>query len=356
MIVRDEEAHLAACLASLEGVVDEVVVIDTGSVDHTVDIARSFGARVHEEEWVDDFSRARNSALDRARGRWILYIDADERLRPVARTEVVALLDTAHEVAFRLRLRPFVGATPLLEYRLWRNDARIRFEGVIHEKVVPAIEAVAAADGRRIGVCDLALDHVGYEGDQLRKHHRNLPLLQAQLEAEPRNVFNWRHLAKVLEGVGRPTDAEQALERALELVRTADDLPPAGRLVFADLAASRRDRRRSAELLDEGLSLYPGDPLLLWTGAALDIDAGEPVSALAWLDRLAAVDRTTLDDTMSYDERLFGALVHEARGLCLFRLERFDEAATAYGAAERCEPDNAEHRAKRLMAEHLARR
>src|SRR5205085_8376459 len=124
----------------------------------------------------EDFSAARNAALDRCRGDWILYIDADERLAPVSRGTVEELLVDAPEVAFRLLLSPFVGATPYREYRLWRNDPRIRFEGVIHEKVVPSIHAVADADGRSIGICDLLLTHVGYEGDQTRKHRRNLPL------------------------------------------------------------------------------------------------------------------------------------------------------------------------------------
>ncbi len=189
MIVRDEAEHLAACLASLEGIVDDVVVVDTGSVDDTVAIATRLGARVYHHPWTDNFSDARNAALDHAAGRWILYIDADERLRPIARERIVALLDDADEVAFRVWLRPFLGATPAREYRLWRNDPRIRFVGVIHEKVVPAIQAVALADGRGIGLCDLELDHLGYESDQARKHERNLPLLRAQLRAEPRECL-----------------------------------------------------------------------------------------------------------------------------------------------------------------------
>ena len=87
-----------------------------------------------------------------------------------------------------------------------------------------------------------------------------------------------------------------------------------------------------------------------------DLDAGDPKAALDWLNRLARLDRSALDDTIGYDERLFGVLSHQARALCLFRLGRFREAADLYLLAERCEPDNEEHRVKRLMAEHLARR
>src|SRR5947209_2429562 len=102
MIVRDEERHLAACLESITPVVDEVVVVDTGSIDRTAEIAARHGAQVHRAAWTGDFSAARNAALDRASGRWILYIDADERLRQIGRAQVERLLHDAGEVAFRL--------------------------------------------------------------------------------------------------------------------------------------------------------------------------------------------------------------------------------------------------------------
>lgn len=356
MIVRDEEEHLDDCLSSLQGVVDDIVVVDTGSTDASIAIARSHGAQVYQEEWVDDFARARNRALDRARGRWILYIDADERLRPVTRDEVVALLEPAEEVAFRVLCRQFVGATLCREFRLWRNDPRIRFEGVIHEKVMPAIQAVAATESRGIGLCDLVLDHVGYEGDQTRKHRRNLPLLRTQLAAEPRNVFNWRHLATCLAGLGAHDESEEALARALELVRAAASPPSGGSLVYNDAIRLQRSPARRDKLLAEAVATYPHDPLLIWTQALVEIDSDDPAAGLASLDRLTGLDPESLDDTLGYDERLFGTFIYEAQGLALFRSARFREAAAAYGAAERSEPDNAEHRARRLMAEHLAER
>ena len=80
LIVKDEEESLARCLASLGPLVDEVVIIDTGSTDRTPEIARVCGARVFEEPWQDDFSLHRNQALEKATGRWLLVIDADEEL------------------------------------------------------------------------------------------------------------------------------------------------------------------------------------------------------------------------------------------------------------------------------------
>jgi tetratricopeptide (TPR) repeat protein len=352
MIVRDEERLLGACLSSLAAVVDEVVVVDTGSSDDSVAVAESLGARTHRQPWTGDFSRARNAALELARGQWILYIDADERLRPVSRASLEGLLTGAVELAFRLLLYPFERSTPYREYRLWRNDPRIRFRGAIHEKVVPAIEAIVAAEGATVSDCELALDHVGYAGDQTEKHRRNLPLLRAQLEIEPDNVFNWRHLGAVLAGLGEVEAAERALWRAVELTRADSSPDQHGSLAYADLVRLRHERGEEVGgLVDEALERYPENWLLVWTKARLEIEAGRFESALPWLDSLVRVDLAGLPDRgVAYDERLFGAFAHASRGLCLLRLERYIEAADAYAVAEALEPGNPEHRVKRELA------
>jgi hypothetical protein len=88
MIVKNEEANLATCLESVRGVFDEIVVLDTGSKDRTVEIARSFGARVFDFVWVDDFGAARNAALARATGDYAFWLDADDLIEPPERGEV----------------------------------------------------------------------------------------------------------------------------------------------------------------------------------------------------------------------------------------------------------------------------
>ncbi|MCH8018826.1 glycosyltransferase family 2 protein, partial [candidate division KSB1 bacterium] len=80
MIVKNEEEYLQECLESIEDVVDEIIVVDTGSTDRTVEIARQFDAEVHHIPWNDDFAAARNESIKHASGDWILQLDADERL------------------------------------------------------------------------------------------------------------------------------------------------------------------------------------------------------------------------------------------------------------------------------------
>src|SRR5690606_4006955 len=140
-------------LRSVAGFVDEVVVVDTGSVDATPAIAERLGARVDHVPWTGDFSAARNRSLDLARGEGILYVDADERLAPGDHGAARAALEEAAAsglLAGRVPLVPRVGWTPYREFRLWRHRPELRFTGAMHEAIVPAVTRVARAEGLRV--------------------------------------------------------------------------------------------------------------------------------------------------------------------------------------------------------------
>lgn len=347
---------LGDCLASLRGVVDEIIVVDTGSLDRSVAIATEFGAVVSHHVWNDDFAEARNRSLDAATGEWVLYIDADERL--VADREAVErVLRGADEAGFRILLRPERSTTPYLEYRLWRNDPRIRFEGSMHERVVPSVHRVADEDGRPISNCfELLLEHVGYEGDQRRKHERNLPMLLAFLEGTPDHVFARHHLAMVLEGLGRADEAEDVLRATVERIRTRDLHDPAGVLAYAALVERLRDSgREHADLLGEARTLYPDNCVLIWIEARDLIDRADYEGAIARCRDILAVGADgAKPGRPAYDLELLGAAPWALIGYCLFKLERYGESADAYREAERCAPDDPGHRSRRLVAERRA--
>jgi glycosyltransferase involved in cell wall biosynthesis len=357
LIVRDEARVLDGCLASIEDVVDEIVLVDTGSQDDSVEIAVDHGSRVIHHEWGGDFAEARNIGLEAARGEWVLYIDADERLTGADRDSMQELLHGAREVAFRLLLRPDSHSTPYREHRLWRNDPRIRFAGRIHEKVTPAIAAVSRRDRRPIGDCELLLEHLGYEGDQSHKHRRNLPLLRAQLEREPDNLFNRHHLARVLDGLGEHEEALNVLIDAVERARRrARD--PLGVLAFTDLVRARRDRGEDiSALLDEARERYPQNKLLWWVQAAALISARRYEESLGLLEKLVSVELASLpDEGVAYDRRIFGEYAQEARGICLVALGRPAQAVAAYELALRENPDSTVYRARLALARGRARR
>ncbi len=348
LIVRNEEPFLDTCLRSLAGLVDEIVVVDTGSTDRSVEIARAHGAHVHQVAWTDDFSAARNRALDAARGAWILYIDADERARAVSPEALRAQLVEPAYLGYRVLLHPRPGHTAYRELRLFRRDPRIRFRGIIHESMWPDVEAVRAADGGRIGESVLVLDHVGYEGDQDHKHARNLPLLERALAADPSRIFSWCHLARIHEERGDEPAARAAWDRALAAARAAHPRHPDGCLAFA--AAIRRGLDRGADvsaLLDEASARYPTNLALVWFRGRALLAAGRPAEAIPCFERLLAAGASgAFDPSWSYDERMLGVFAHAALATAHWRLARYEDSRRHWEAAARADPTNLEYRVK----------
>lgn len=352
LIVRDEERFLEGCLRSIAGLVDEVVVVDTGSVDRTPEIARDLGARLGGFPWNGDFAAARNHALDLARGSWILYIDADERVTAGTRADLDPLLDDPRLAALTVRFRPVTGFTRYREYRLFRNRPDLRFAGVIHETHVPALFDLCARESMGIADSRVTIDHLGYDGDISHKHGRNLPLLRARLATDPNHVYSWGHLGVTLQGMGDEAGAEAAWRQGVQVVRAKRARSIADSAPYVDLAHCLIRRGDDATgLLDEGLYFFPDNFTLQWLRARLLVDAERFAEALPLLERLVATDPEIAGGgVLAHDERIFGLFACEALGLCCFRLGRYAESARWYGRAEELSPEPLENRTKRLLA------
>jgi tetratricopeptide (TPR) repeat protein len=356
LIVRDEERRLGECLASVRGLVDEIVVVDTGSSDATKRIAAGQGARVFDFAWCGDFAAARNHALDHARGDWILSIDADERVRGPAAALATALADPA-AAAHCVRLHPRRGFTAYWELRIFRNDPAVRFRGAIHERIGPAVDAYRAARGLRVGRVDLAFDHEGYEGDLSAKHRRDLPLLRRALRQDPGDIYNWCRLSTAARCLGQPRVAARAVAAALALAREAKQPGPEECLAYVShvewqLAAGQEDDR----VVREGLRRFPRNPQLQWLRARALVAAGRHAEAVPHLRRLVARGAADGVDAMSYDRRIFGAFAYDALARCCFHLGDYARARGYFATAARCEPGNREYRVKEALCVQRAQR
>src|SRR5262245_717359 len=140
MIVKNEEANLPDCLTSVADLVDEIVIVDTGSTDRTKEVAARFGARVFNFPWIDDFSAARNETLRHATGEWIFWLDADDRVdepnRQKLRMLFTGLSDKhiAYSMKYVCRVSDEAGANVVGEYvRLFPRHNMIRWQYRVHE-------------------------------------------------------------------------------------------------------------------------------------------------------------------------------------------------------------------------------
>ncbi len=180
MIVRNEEPNLVKSLLSVEPLVDEMIVIDTGSTDKTVNIAKVFGAKVYNFLWTQDFSEARNLSLSKASGDWILVLDADEVISPRDHEALKKLIGRKNrDNAYSFITRNYVdranvegwvrndgtyiieeagtGWLPSFKVRLFANDVKIRFENPVHELVEPSLRK----NGKKILDCKVPIHHYG---------------------------------------------------------------------------------------------------------------------------------------------------------------------------------------------------
>ena len=247
MIVRDEEAMLPACLDSVKGAVDEMIVVDTGSRDDTVSMARQAGATVLHFPWVDDFAAARNHGIERATGHWVLVLDADERLAPGAAPAIRQAVASAVFDCALLRLHeastvdapwPDVlsGAArlsePQLLPRLLRRTPDLAFVRPIHENVLPWLRR----RGMKVAGVDADVIHLGAAAsvvDSRAKSARNIRMLKGRLEREPGDVEVYGYLAHEYLRARLMDDARKTVERGWSFVSGATDNTSIHRLATA---------------------------------------------------------------------------------------------------------------------------
>jgi glycosyltransferase involved in cell wall biosynthesis len=164
LITKNEERFLGRCLASIRELAHQIVVVDTGSTDRTVEIAREHGAEVSSFEWCDDFSAARNAALARATGDWILALDADEELPADQHGNLLKLMGETSAMAFRLPMMDAGREEEGVSYlpRLFRNAPGLFFAGRIHEHAFGSVETRRREWGLDNKFGDARLLHHGY--------------------------------------------------------------------------------------------------------------------------------------------------------------------------------------------------
>lgn len=276
MIVRDNSRTLGACLASIAPWVDEMIVVDTGSTDDTREIAQLAGAQVHEFPWCDDFSAARNESLRLATGEWLFWMDSDDTIsEPCGRQlRQLAAPSESAPIAYVMQVHcpgpPGTTDVTVVDHvKMFRNDPRLRFEGRIHEQILPAVRRI----GGEVRWTDLFVSHSGSEHTpeaHQRKQVRDLRLLELELADRPEHPFVLFNLGMTYADMEEAEEAVRFLKQCLVASMPEESHV---RKAYALLAGCLQQLKRHDEcraILRRGLELYDDDAELLFRLGVLE--------------------------------------------------------------------------------------
>ena len=240
-IVKNEEENLAKSLESLQDIVDEIIVLDTGSTDKTIDIARAYGAKIFHQDWQNNFALHRNYALQQAKGDWVIFLDADEYF--VNSTGLDTYLQRANSFpACEGLLLPLLNINPdtedgqpvlldrALSLRIWRHKDNFRFAGCVHEMLYVYEPAGGMRPLKTIVAHDkFTLHHTGYRSSIIaEKQERYLAMLLKELAEKGEQPFSARYLADCYFGLGDYEKAAYYASRAIDREQESGIVTAAG--------------------------------------------------------------------------------------------------------------------------------
>lgn len=218
MIVKNEEKYLDRCLKSVEGIVNEIVIVDTGSTDRTIEIAKANGAKVFYYEWNNHFAEARNEAIKHTTSEWVLVLDADEYITKWDSKRIEKILSNKNQIGEILIYSKYIIDDK--EYISNSNLKRlfpkgITFEGRVHEQLdtnLPSIDT------------NIEVKHNGYY--KTEKFERNIPLLRESLKENPKDAYLYSQLAREFKASNRIMEARICAQKGYELMNDNNEYSP----------------------------------------------------------------------------------------------------------------------------------
>jgi hypothetical protein len=341
LVTRNQVASLPMALGSVQGLAEEILVLDTGSTDGTVQLAQERGARLVTFKWDDDFAAARNEALQQARGDWILLVHPDEEVLPIARETLETYLAKDGIFAYGVRMLelhqadqppPHVETYPL---RLFRRHPDVRFVGRLHPTFEVPLEEIASFQGRRLEMSDLTLRHHAYLWTLTRGKLRwAVRLMEKELADRPEDLHCLIEYGRTLLQLEDPRGHDilaNAASRVWALRQQPQaPTPTVGRLLEYLLTVAPEYCRFPTdrdEVADLALRWFPQTPVMLWRVAEWYFHKQDFARAGMALEHLQLCRQTgQYDRAVPFDPRIMGDLALLNLGICRIRTFQLDRA------------------------------
>lgn len=344
MIVKNEEKNLQRCLSSVQGLAEEIIVVDTGSTDRTVAIAREFGAKVFHFDWVDDFAAARNASIAHCSGDWILALDADEAIDPMDHAALRSTLTEDGNQAFRICMRNYllsashtlldvlpvrntsaysIGSefTHYVDYvinaRIFRRFPDVSFSGRVHEVVDPYFES----RGLPVGVTPAILHHFGKLDVQRQTYKNDFYLRLCEKDAK-RDPNDFRALFNLMLQYRSAGKWGSCLYAAEGFMRVQKKVPTTVLLTAATCHLNLGDPDAALHWIEKALLLEPQHAGALADKGVCLIRQNKLSDSCAFLERALEIQPAyTVPHILLADVKLKLGLSEEARTILLRAIE-----------------------------------
>lgn len=336
MIVKNEESCLRRCLNSLDGIVDEMIIVDTGSTDQTIEIAKEFNAIIKPYQWNNDFAAARNYALSFATKEWILVLDADEYLRESDHDLLIeAFNDFNYDCYFIKTLNFTTSATDEnymvnLNQRIFKNYKGFKYVGSIHEQVQFTGDEATRLPNK---IIDVGFYHTGYlrETVELKnKPERNIEILSKILEKEPDNAFHKFNLANEMYQLKKYDEAIKLYDEAYYSSNASQGFMPKLIVFRINALMAQQDLHQALIAINEGLKMYPHYSHLLFLKGTLEEECGRVTKAIESYEGAIKSGKPTPE--LEFSENSYGPWPHLKLANLYEKFHDYEKAIQHYNA------------------------
>jgi glycosyltransferase involved in cell wall biosynthesis len=331
MIVKDEGEYLPQCLSSIKDVVNEIIVVDTGSCDNTIEIAQSFGAKVFSWLWEDNFSIPRNVSLEHALGEWILMLDADEQLEQESRAEIRELTESRDVLGYRVLIQLHPEWTEMRSVRLFRNIPSLRFGGVYHEELQTTEDMRSKFIDTTIKVIHKPFSLEDFD----RKYERNIRMLKKHISLYPNSIYQMLDLTRIYLETNTLLEAEKLLSRVYQKINEKGLAEREYKFYLINyymynlklLFKVNADSKIKLSLCENALLVSPLCPLFLFEAAQLLYKLKSYEQAMDYFHRcLAFRNNNNFDRSILFPRDMIGSKALSGIGYCYFRMHQYERA------------------------------
>ncbi len=364
MIVKNEEANLSKCLESVKNIVDEMVVMDTGSTDKTIEIAQNFGAVVPTFDWGDDFAEARNEALKYVTGDWVLILDADEVLNKKVAPQIKEAIANEENLVVNV-VRHEIGASQSpysLVSRLFRKHPEVNFSRPYHAIIDDSVVELLKKEShwKIVDLPAITVFHYGYTPGaiaSLDKYNRAQKAMESFLEKHPNDPYTCSKLGALYFQIGKEKQAVKLLKQGLKSNKADSHVLFELHYHLGNLYAREKDNEKAVKHYQKAIEQQIMGPLKL--GAYNNL--GVVLQSMGNLKNAAQAYETTLKidpsfitgyynfamvlstmgrlaDAVTIYEKLISlspnyASAYQNLGVVLFKLKKLHESSEAFKKA-----------------------